>query len=167
MIHCSSTMSFPAFFFPLPGGGLSSSSVKNTESPCRASMIVGMSERAGGEKEAPFRKKKKNKAGNDIAEERWFFPKIWFLFMLAEAKTAAYGLQEQKKKSDRYIYFAVAAAGGAQQQKRMSWYFLITIGRYRVTLRLSTLLKKGHQTTRNIQSLKISLDYTMLHLNER
>ena len=107
--------------------------------------------------------------GNDIVEEQWIFPKIRFLFMLAEAKTAAYGLQEQKKKSGRYIYFAVAAAGGggAQQQKRMSWYFLITtIGRYRVTLRLGTLLKKGHQTTRNIQSLKISLDYTtMLHLN--
>ncbi len=86
--------------------------------------------------------------------------------MFAEAKTAAYGLQEQKKKSGRYIYFAVAAAGGGdQQQKKMSWYFLITIGRYRVTLRLGTLLKKGHQTTQNIQSLKISLDYTMLHLN--
>ena len=43
------------------------------------------------------------------------------LFMLAEAKTAAYGLQEQKKKSGRYIYFAVAAAdGGDQQQKKMS-----------------------------------------------
>ena len=35
-----------------PGGGLSSSSVKNTESPCRASMVVGMSERAGGERGA-------------------------------------------------------------------------------------------------------------------
>ena len=44
-----------------------------------------------------------------------------FFFVLAEAKTAVYGLQEQKKKSGRYIYFAVAAAGGgAQQQKRMS-----------------------------------------------
>ena len=51
------------------GEGLSSSSVKNTESPCRAGTIVGMSERAGGEKEAPFRKEKK-KAENDIAEER-------------------------------------------------------------------------------------------------
>ena len=79
--------------------------------------------------------------------------------MFAEAKTAAYGLKGKKKKSGRYIYFAVAAAGGGdQQQKKMSWYFLIT-------LRLGTLLKKGHQMTRNIQSLKISLDYTVLHLN--
>ena len=68
----------------------------------------------------PFRKKKK-KREMTLPKNDDFFPKIRFLLMFAEAKTAAYGLQEQKKKSGRYIYFAVAAAGGGdQQQKKMS-----------------------------------------------
>ena len=85
-----------------PGGGLSSSSVKNTESPCRASMIVGMSERAGGKKRRPLGKEKKREM-TILPNKDDFFPRFVFLFILAEAKTAAYGLQEQKKKSGRYF----------------------------------------------------------------
>ena len=70
----------------------------------RASMIVGMSERAGKRKRALYRGKKKEREMEFVKEQCIIPKKICFLFVLAEAKTAVYGLEEQrKKKNGRYF----------------------------------------------------------------
>ena len=63
-----------------PGGGLSSSSVKNMESPCRAGMIVGMSERAGERKIRPLGKKKRREM--TLSKNNKLFPRFDFCLCL-------------------------------------------------------------------------------------
>jgi len=84
--------------------------------------------------------------------------------MLAEAKTAVYGLQEQKKKNGRYfslpLLLLVVLLSGKRWCDTLSFHWEVSSNP-----KAWYLVEKGSPNVpKYIQSSKKSLDYTMLQL---